>query len=415
LRVDFSNMEIAAAAAPRPQILVAATGDWTKATMTMEGPAIESIYRLFGAADKLRYVRFDYDHNYNQTSRQAVYEWFGKWLLRHENPASLKELAYTKEPDEALRVWPDGKLPSDALNETRLIENLIHQAKAQRAALWPADEATLARFKDAMRPAWQHTLHVELPENGLIIDAGKTESRDGFSEAQLHIGRNGKGDRLPVILLSPKEDQLRLLVVLAHTNGIAAFHKDGKPRGLASALLRKGCSVVLLDTFLTGSLQDSNVLASRNHFSNFFSTYNRTDLQERVQDLITACAFARVHGKGRRIVLCGQGRSGLWAMLAAPAADAVVAEGANLDLSTDAVLMQQDLFVPGLRRLGAFETAVALASPNPFLGHATGTVFNDDLARDTYAAAKRANALRLEPTRLKDAEIADWITGIKWQ
>ena len=33
-------------------------------------------------ADKLRYVRFDFGHNYNQTSREAVYDWFGKWLLK---------------------------------------------------------------------------------------------------------------------------------------------------------------------------------------------------------------------------------------------------------------------------------------------------------------------------------------------
>src|SRR5204863_6299432 len=46
LRVEFSNMEIAAGAAPRPQILVAATGDWTKTTLTVEGPAIGRVYEL---------------------------------------------------------------------------------------------------------------------------------------------------------------------------------------------------------------------------------------------------------------------------------------------------------------------------------------------------------------------------------
>src|SRR5688500_364218 len=105
LRLDYSNMEIAAAPAPRPQLLVAATGDWTKATMTVEGPAMEKIYRLFSADDKLRYAIFDYDHNYNQTSREAVYEWFGKWLLRHPSAGTLKEQAYEKEPDDALKVW----------------------------------------------------------------------------------------------------------------------------------------------------------------------------------------------------------------------------------------------------------------------------------------------------------------------
>src|SRR5690606_20342852 len=76
LRVDYSNMEIAAAPAPRPQILVAATGDWTRRTMTVEGPAIESIYRLLGAEDHFHYTIFDYPHNYNQESREAVYAWF---------------------------------------------------------------------------------------------------------------------------------------------------------------------------------------------------------------------------------------------------------------------------------------------------------------------------------------------------
>src|SRR5204863_9527218 len=46
LRVEYSNMEIAAGAAPRPQILVAATGDWTKTTLTVEGPAIGRVYEL---------------------------------------------------------------------------------------------------------------------------------------------------------------------------------------------------------------------------------------------------------------------------------------------------------------------------------------------------------------------------------
>src|ERR1051325_11004532 len=64
LRVEYSNMEIAAAAAPRPQLLVAATGDWTKDTLTVEGPALAHIYELLKAPSHLRYVRFDFGHNY---------------------------------------------------------------------------------------------------------------------------------------------------------------------------------------------------------------------------------------------------------------------------------------------------------------------------------------------------------------
>jgi dienelactone hydrolase len=117
LRIDYSNMEIAATPAPRPQLLVAATGDWTKMTLSVEGPAIEKVYRLFNAPEKLRYVRFDANHNYNKTSREAVYESFGQWLLHAPDRASLKEVAYTKEPDSDLRAVPDGKMPADTVTE----------------------------------------------------------------------------------------------------------------------------------------------------------------------------------------------------------------------------------------------------------------------------------------------------------
>jgi hypothetical protein len=36
LRIEYSNMEIAAVPAPKPQIFIAAKGDWTKTFMTIE-------------------------------------------------------------------------------------------------------------------------------------------------------------------------------------------------------------------------------------------------------------------------------------------------------------------------------------------------------------------------------------------
>ena len=94
LRVKYSNMEIAAAAAPRPQLVVGATGDWTKTTMEIEGPAIAGIYKLLNEEDRFKYARFDFGHNYNKTTREAVYDWLGNRLLENPDPASLKERPY---------------------------------------------------------------------------------------------------------------------------------------------------------------------------------------------------------------------------------------------------------------------------------------------------------------------------------
>ncbi len=413
LRVDYSNMEIAAVPAPRRQILVAATGDWTKTTMTLEGPALQSIYRLFKAEDNLRFTIFNFDHNYNKTSREAVYAWFDHCLLRAPESAAVTELAYQKEPNEDLRVWPDGKLPADALTEGQLIQFLIQRAQTQLRALQPTDARSLKQFKEVMLPAWRHTLQAEAPDNGLLIEPGETRKAGACTAQTFAVGRAGKGDRLPVLLLTPAENRKRATAVLAHPEGKSAFlDRTGSPQGLARQLLDRGCAVVLVDTFLTGELANAEALHARNHTSHFFCTYNRTDLQERVQDLVTTCAFARRQTKSRTVVLCGQGRAGLWALLAAPAANAaVMADGAALD-PADSALMEQDLFVPGLRKLGGFETAAMLAVPSPLLVHNTGPKFSTQALRESYAAAHRENVFRAEADRVPDTALADWAAGM---
>lgn len=401
LRIDYSNMEIAAVPAPRPQILVAATGDWTKATMTVEGPALEKIYRLFNAPDKLRYAIFDYDHNYNQTSREAVYEWFGKWLLRHSSPSALKEQPYQKEPDEELKVWPDNKLPADALTEEQLIASLIERSKTQLHASNPKD-------KVALQPLWRHTLAVEIPEKGVVVEAGEVKKHDNYSISQLAFGRRGRGDRVEASLINPARDSFTWMVVLADPRGRKAFlGENGKLNGLAAEFLKQNCQVLLVDTFSADA--DAK---TRDPFKNYFTTYNRTALQERVQDLITSCAFAQTHGKGRKVVLCGTGKAGLWALLAAPAANAVIADCAALDLESNAELMKPDLFTPGLRKLG-FESAAAVAAPNPLLIHNMGNGFSTSLLKRSYTALQKEKGFRENSTALSDGEIVSWVVGLK--
>lgn len=63
VRLDTNNMEIGALTAPRPLMLVAATGDWTKLTPTVEYPAVKSVYDLLGVPEKVGYAIFDAEHN----------------------------------------------------------------------------------------------------------------------------------------------------------------------------------------------------------------------------------------------------------------------------------------------------------------------------------------------------------------
>ena len=49
LRLDTNNVEIAATIAPRPLLMISASGDWTTNTMEREYPAVRALYSLVGA------------------------------------------------------------------------------------------------------------------------------------------------------------------------------------------------------------------------------------------------------------------------------------------------------------------------------------------------------------------------------
>jgi hypothetical protein len=153
---------------------------------------------------------------------------------------------------------------------------------------------------------------------------------------------------------------------------------------------------------------------SVNAFTNFFTTYNRTALQRRVGDLLRECRRLRDASSGAPVVLCGVGRAGLWALLAAPGADAVVADACALDAAQDEALLDPELFCPGIRNVGTFEGAPMLAAPHPLWIHNTGRAFATDGIRAAYRALNAGRRLRIESPQAQPAAVAAWIARLKF-
>ena len=151
LRLETTNVEIAGMIAPRPLLMVSATGDWTKNTMELEYPAVKRIYALAGAEDRVEGVRFKADHNYNRDSREAMYAFMGRWLQKAPGGERRAERDFTPEMPQDLLVFHGRAMPAGAVTASQLTENWIRAAQRQRASA-PAE--TLQR-------ALLHALHLE--------------------------------------------------------------------------------------------------------------------------------------------------------------------------------------------------------------------------------------------------------------
>jgi dienelactone hydrolase len=396
LRLDASNIEIAALTAPRPMLMVAATGDWTRDTPRVEFPAIQGVYSLLGAREKLESVQFSADHNYNRDSREAMYRWFGRWLLGKPDAPVAEPSGHVEQPSDLL-VFFGRELPAGARTQQQIVDALIAEARAQLQALRPRDAAGLVRFRELLGPLYRHTLAAEYPDAGALLE--QTSGAGGFV-----IGRRGVGDRVPVRLWTPRPRATSRATLIVHPDGIAGV--AARARSLVEPLRESGQLVASLDAFNTGS-----ALGARDTGDRFFSTYNRTDDANRVQDILTTLAWLKQQPRVRKLSLVGLERAGLWCLLAqalAPDLDAVIADADRFPTDSDDAYLAQ-LFVPLFRKAGGFETAITLGLGKRLRLHDTENAFETARVEETSRLVRAGGALELSREKLSDAELVSWL------
>ncbi len=369
LRIQHFNVDFAAAAAARPQLLVGATGDWTKATLEVEGPAIAGIYDLLKRPTNFAAVRLDHGHNYNRDSREAVYSWLARWMQGKPADTRIREGDYTKEPDADLQVFPDGRYPPNALSEADFIRAWTRSRREMLESRRPTDAAAGTNFLNLQRTVLRHTLGLDYSEREVMPFGA--------------FGRPGRGDRLEKNLVMPNDEGwLDAVIVIAHPDGRSVIAPGGKLNVLAARLINRGYAVLAFDAYQTGG----NVRDLPPLFENHFTTYNRTVFQERVQDTRTACSFASKFVQARRKILIGFGEAGAWAMLAGDMVDATIADVENSNPDSPDRQMEPNRFFPGAQLCGGLAAGAAAIAPKRLTLHNTGGKFDTSWIKETYGA-----------------------------
>jgi dienelactone hydrolase len=451
LRINTNNIEITSVMAPKPQILVGATGDWTRYTMQIEYPAVKEIYKLYNSASKVEGTIVDAPHNYNRDSRNRVFKFFGKHFLGIEDSTILTEKPIpeltsegnflSKDIQKKLLIFnEDNPRPDYALKAEEIRDYLVKETRKKIESFYPENEIVLNRMREQLLPVYMDILAVSEPRGGIIevnelgrrithpdykINAVEVKwiepsiEMAGYAVLKAIISRKGTGEQIPLLWFKPQNQEIKSTVdIVIHPEGKKEFFdvetEEAKP--LVKDLLFKGHHVISIDCFLTGeflemeeasdypdNLDDVNKLIK-------FSAYNIMDDAWRVQDILTTIAFCK--GKFERINLVGLEGAGVWCLVARPLTEGInrtVIDIIEFDLE-EAENWKQWMSVPGIRRGGGLRLAGALTAPAEILIHNTGDIFPTDWISKAYYSADASLNLTIYRNRVSNKKIVEYLT-----
>ena len=306
----WTDMPIMAAAfAPRPQLFLTVTGDWTREFPEQGFPEVASVYEVFGAREVVDVMQWPIGHDYNRPMRNAMYAFFARHLQGAERPDP--EL----EREEAPAVDPRALLAlnrDDVPHDTALIVAEFQSRLARRA---PAAIAVTAdRLVDTLRSRLLDLFGREAPpsDRSATKTVAVAAGPEGFERWST---RSDQDVRVPM-LVGRSGGAPRAVVVFVHPDGKAKTLRVH--RELVATLRAGGVTVVAVDLRYTGELD-----AGRNWRDLHGRFYGLDEGQLAVRDLRAVIAAMATVEPGVPVFVVADGWMGAVALLAGAIEDRI--------------------------------------------------------------------------------------------
>jgi dienelactone hydrolase len=410
LRVGTGNIELAGLFAPRP-LGMSGANDWTVEIETKGLPELKALYRLYGVEENVFAKTYkQFGHNYNQPSRELMYNWFNKHLkLGQSEPVAEKP--FVPIPSKELSVYDaQHPLPKDAVNADGLRRYLTEQSDKQINALLPKDGQTLAEFRRVHGTALRVMIGDQLPTASqvkAVVEAGKT-SDGGDKWDYLSLERTGKNERIRAVTVRGAKFDGTVIICVG-PDGLADALKHGK---LPQVVLQNKAMLLAIEPFRTGADGQSAPPVNKAYAGYTFG-YNRPLVSERVADILTAVAYARSIKGVKNIHLVGYGKAGPWVLLArALCGDAVQRTAADLNNFRFEQIgsMNDEMMLPGALKYGGLPALAALCAPGElYLHNVRGTANVTPWLTAAYTGAGAPKAWQRHDDRADSAAVVQWL------
>jgi dienelactone hydrolase len=413
LRQGTGNVEIAALFAPKPLGMTGAN-DWTKKIETSGLPELKALYKLYGAEDKVMAKCFpEFAHNYNQVSREVMYNWFNRHLgLNQKEPVA--ERPFDPVPPAELSVFDEQHpRPKDAVNAERLRQYMTEESDKQIAALQPKDAKGLEEYRKVMGTALRVMVNDRLPA-AADVEVTKLGSRiegDGTAISSFFLGRKGQGEDIPAVGVFGKASD-GSMVVWVHPEGKWSLWKDGNLVPAAKKLLDGKASILAVDVFGTGQLKAEKMPQVDAKFPGYTFGYNRPLVAQRVHDILTAVAAAKAMRGVKTVHLVGFEKAGPWVLLARPLCGDAVARTAadgNQFMYDKVRTINDEMMLPGALKYDGLYALAALAAPAEVYypdHHRTGS---GHWMKAVYTAAGKPDNRQGPSEKVAPEKMVEWL------
>jgi dienelactone hydrolase len=241
--VDMPHM--AAAFAPRPQLFLTVSGDWTHAFHQFGFPEVRATYERLGVPDATELRRWNKGHTYDRDMRNAMYAFFE----RHLRGAESSTVDFEAEPPVALSIDAMRRLDREGVVADReairreFLERLVRPEPSR-------EQLADAEFVDTIRHRLRGLIHEQADRDGvrepILVDSDPARRLARWRVPTEH------GVHLPVVVIGERAEAASRIVLLLHPRG-KAFARV-QHREWIEQLVDRGTIVVLADLRYCGEL-----------------------------------------------------------------------------------------------------------------------------------------------------------------